>query len=83
MGVGVTALWVQWVGTGVKHAAKMKLGNRKDVWHKQEMKRWKKTVRWNRDLGWLQVKGGRFGKPGVAQEGDCYPQDSWFLQTQS
>jgi hypothetical protein len=74
---------VQWVGIEVKHAGKMKLGNRKDVWHMQEMKGWKKTVRWSRDLGWLPVKGGRLGKPGVAQEGDCYPQDSWCLQTQS
>ena len=42
---GVTVLWVQWVGTEVKHAGKMKLGDRKDVWHMQEMKRFKKTVR--------------------------------------
>jgi len=40
MGVGVIALWVQWVGIEVKNAGKMKLGDRKDVWHMQEMKGW-------------------------------------------
>jgi len=39
MGVGVIALWVQWVGIEVKYAGKMKLGDRKGVWHMQEMKR--------------------------------------------
>jgi hypothetical protein len=60
MGVGVTALWVQWVGIEVKHAGKMKLDNRKDVWHMQEMKGWKKAVRWS----WLQVKGGGWESQG-------------------
>jgi hypothetical protein len=82
MVMGVTAVWVQWVGTEVKHAGKMKLGDRKDVRHMQEMKRWKKTEMEQR-LGWLQVKDGKLGKPGVAQEGDCYRQDSWCLQRQS
>jgi hypothetical protein len=58
MGVGVTALWVQWVGIEVKHAGKMKLGDRKDVWHMQEMEGWKKTVIRSGDLGWSQVKDG-------------------------
>lgn len=83
MGVGVAALWVQWVGIEVKHAGKMKLGDRKNVWHLQEMKGWKKTMSWSRYLDWLQVKDGRLGKPGVVQEEDCYPQDSWCLQRQS
>jgi len=38
MGVGVTALWVQLVGIEVKHAGKMKLGDRNDIWPMQEMK---------------------------------------------
>ena len=83
MGVGVIALWVQWVGIEVKYAGKMKLGDRKGVWHMQEMKRQKKTVRWSTDLGWFQIKDGKLGKPDVAQEGDCCPQDSWCLQRQS
>ena len=83
MVVGVTVLWVQWVGTEVKHAGKMKLGDRKDVWHMQELKGCEKTVRWNRDLGWLQVKDGNMGMPGVVQEGDCYRHDSSCLQRQS
>jgi hypothetical protein len=83
MGVEVTALWVQWVGIEVKLVGKMKLGDRKNFWHMQETKGWKKTVRWSRDLNWLQVKNGKLGKPGVAQEGDCYPQGSWCLHRQS
>lgn len=74
---------MQWVGIEVNHAGKIKLGDRKHVWHMQEMKEWKELVRWNKYLGWLQVKDGRLGKPGAAKEGDCYPQDSWCLQRQS
>jgi hypothetical protein len=32
-----------------------------------------------RDLGWLEVKDGSLGKPGVEQEGDYQPQESWCL----
>ena len=31
---------MQWVGIEVTHAGKLKLGDRKDVWHMQEMKGW-------------------------------------------